>query len=172
MKKQELLRKVESLFFEMNFKEVSMSKIADLLEIKKASLYYYFPSKTEFFKDLILFSEEEFDLFVDEIFELDFETFIKSYLEFPFKNKNLFSIVDESYCDEVEIKELISERKMIFEKKFLKSLDNKFGICDSKWFLLMNLLSSLSKRNCIKSSDCIVSKDEVLTQISLLFIQD
>jgi AcrR family transcriptional regulator len=45
MTKQEILEKIEPLFFQKSFKEISMQEIADTLEMKKASLYYHFPSK-------------------------------------------------------------------------------------------------------------------------------
>ena len=126
MKKEEILNKIESLFFELNFKEVSMSKIAELLDIKKASLYYYFPSKQELFKDLILKSSLDFNSFFLESLNQGFENFVISYLEYPLKNKNLFSIIDESYCDDSELKNLISKQKLSFEALFLDNISEKF----------------------------------------------
>jgi AcrR family transcriptional regulator len=69
MKKEELLGKIEELFYEKTFKEISLDTIAKHLEIKKASLYYYFSSKETLIEALIDFSFENYKNFIKKISE-------------------------------------------------------------------------------------------------------
>jgi AcrR family transcriptional regulator len=45
MQKKDILSKIQTLFYNKSFTKVSMNEIAHSLQIQKASLYYYFPSK-------------------------------------------------------------------------------------------------------------------------------
>lgn len=169
MNKQEILNKIEPLFFEWNFKEVSLSKVADILWIKKASLYYYFASKNVFFEEVILNSVERYILFLDSISDKSFDEFIISFMEYPNTSKNLISVIDESYCDIPEIRDLISEKKYFLEKYILNILSSKFWMSETRWFLLLSLISSFSKRMCFRNEECIVSKWEILKEINIIF---
>lgn len=53
MAKQELLRTIETLFWENAFSDLTMDKIAEKLGIKKPSLYYHFPSKEAMFLEVL-----------------------------------------------------------------------------------------------------------------------
>ena len=68
--KQELLKKIEELFYFKTFKEVSMQDIANELWMKKASLYYYFPSKEDILKEVIEDSFKDFLDFIQDLIDI------------------------------------------------------------------------------------------------------
>ena len=53
MTKFEIFRKIEDLFYEKSFSDLSMDEIATALSMKKASLYYHFPSKESMFTEVL-----------------------------------------------------------------------------------------------------------------------
>jgi len=69
--KIEILEKIEDLFFENAFAEVSMDDIAKNLNMKKASLYYHFPSKESMFIDVLEHSFKKYKKYINELFESD-----------------------------------------------------------------------------------------------------
>src|SRR5574343_472463 len=56
--KSEILRKIEDLFYAKSFSDLSMDEIALALEMKKASLYYHYPSKEAMFTEILYESYE------------------------------------------------------------------------------------------------------------------
>lgn len=66
--KSDILEKIETLFWEHAFAEVSMDDIARKLEMKKASLYYHFPSKEQMFQEVLEFSFGKYREFLMAIF--------------------------------------------------------------------------------------------------------
>lgn len=67
--KTPLLDKIEILFFENAFAEVSMDDVAKNLDMKKASLYYHFPSKESMFIDVLDSSFKKYKKYIHEIFD-------------------------------------------------------------------------------------------------------
>ncbi len=63
-KENEILEAARSLFAHYGYSKVTMEEIASEVEMGKASLYYYFPTKEELFKSVI---KKEQSLFVQEI---------------------------------------------------------------------------------------------------------
>jgi TetR/AcrR family transcriptional repressor of nem operon len=96
MKKNEVLKIIEPIFFDKTFKEVSMQKLADTLKIKKASLYYYFPSKDKLQEELINYSFENYLKFIKNTKTNDLKIFILEFIHFPFKSKNIFSLISQN----------------------------------------------------------------------------
>jgi len=52
----EILLHIEELFYSTAFSDLSMEEIAKGLNMKKASLYYHFPSKEEMFLRVLEYS--------------------------------------------------------------------------------------------------------------------
>lgn len=121
MEKQELFATIEPLFYEKTYKEVSLQEIADLLAIKKASLYYYFSSKEVLFLELLDFSFQKYLHFLGQIIaewnENNFQDLLEKFLGFGNREKNIFSrITSSGYCEEEKIFEAVQEKqKIIFE---------------------------------------------------------
>lgn len=59
---------IESLFFDTAFSDLSMDEIAKALDIKKASLYYHFPSKEQMFLETLAHSYEKYHSAMLEIY--------------------------------------------------------------------------------------------------------
>ena len=65
--KTQILEKIEMLFWENAFAEVSMDDIAKKLEMKKASIYYHFSSKEQMFVEVLEFSFGKYKDFMENI---------------------------------------------------------------------------------------------------------
>ena len=65
--KTEILEKIETLFWENSFVEVSMDEVAKKLDMKKASIYYHFPSKEKMFLEVMEFSFLKYKAYLEEI---------------------------------------------------------------------------------------------------------
>jgi len=96
MEKLELLSIIEPMFYDKTFKEISLDMIAKKLDMKKASLYYYFPSKEILLQELINFSLEIYKNNIIKLTKKSPKDFIKDFIAFPKQNKNLFSIINQS----------------------------------------------------------------------------
>jgi AcrR family transcriptional regulator len=118
----DLLQKIETLFFENAFAELSMDEIARNLGIKKASLYYHFSSKEAMFLEVLRFSHEKYISFLDDVFkETDLQKIIRSLISFPLENKNLFSIIlQRGYCKIEAIQSFILEKTKENQEIFLE----------------------------------------------------
>lgn len=63
-KEDGIIEAARSLFAHYGYSKVTMEEIAAVVEMGKASLYYYFPTKEDLFKSVI---KKEQNLFVEEI---------------------------------------------------------------------------------------------------------
>jgi AcrR family transcriptional regulator len=93
MKKELGLGKLEKLFYEKTFSDVSRQNIANFLNIKKSSVYYYFPSKEKLIKEVLNYSFDNYKTFIENIPTNNLKNLIYDFIEFPNKSKNLFSII-------------------------------------------------------------------------------
>lgn len=171
MKKIELLEKIEPLFFDKTYKEVSLQEIADLFEIKKSSLYYYFKSKDDLFLNLIDYSFDNYINFLKDIVDKDTEIFIESYIFYPNDSKNFFSVINQNgYCNNDALKWYISKKqKEIFDFLF-NSFSKKHWFKEEKVFLFISLLEDIWRKKCI-FWECPIDIKKVITQINLLFFK-
>lgn len=169
MDKKKLLKKIEHLFFDHTFKEVSMLDIAEELDIKKASLYYYFPSKEDLQKALIEESFQEYKRFISEILDKDFKEFLWEFVYYPQKSKNLFSVINQSwYCDDDEAKKSLQiKQKEIFDM-ISSDMSEKYDFSIEKTFLLISLLEDIGRKKCL-FGDCPIDIDRVIWEIEDLF---
>ena len=65
--KTEILEKIEILFSENAFAEVSMDDVAKKLDMKKASLYYHFSSKEQMFIEVLEYSFGKYQTYLEEL---------------------------------------------------------------------------------------------------------
>ncbi len=92
--KKHIIKIASSLFSEYSYLGVSMSDIAKKLNITKAALYYHFTGKAEIYDKVLdgvfvnLSSSLE-ESFSEKTPEKKLHKFIKNYLDFGFKEKNL-----------------------------------------------------------------------------------
>lgn len=165
MKKDELLGKIEELFYEKTFKEISLDMIAKHLDIKKASLYYYFASKENLIESLIDFSFENYKNFIKKISEWNSKDFVKEFIEFPAKNKNVFSIINQNwYCENSEMKKLLKTRQLEIFTIINIYFAEKYSFSKEKTFLLLSIMEDISKRKCIYW-ECPINTPDILKEI-------
>jgi AcrR family transcriptional regulator len=68
---KDIIQKIESLFWENTFSDVSMDEVALKLGMKKASLYYHFTSKEVMFMEVLNYSYEKYKKFIIALFKKD-----------------------------------------------------------------------------------------------------
>ncbi|HBY75030.1 TPA: hypothetical protein DEG21_04105 [Patescibacteria group bacterium] len=91
-----ITEKIESLFWENTFSDVSMDDVALSLGMKKASLYYHFPSKEAMLVEVINYSYDKYRAYLIDLFEKDkIEEIVTGLITYSIKEKNLFSIISQ-----------------------------------------------------------------------------
>ena len=153
MTNQELLTRIEPLFFENAFSDVSMDDVAKQLNIKKASLYYHFPSKEEMFLELLDVSFEMYQTAFTEILERNTknpQALISELVFFPSSSQNLFAIVSQrGYCKIAVLKERIFAHSHHINECFISFLARNYAMSAKRSMLLYVLIDGLSKRLCL-----------------------
>ncbi|MDD2487625.1 MAG: TetR/AcrR family transcriptional regulator [Candidatus Gracilibacteria bacterium] len=171
--KSKILQKIENLFFENAFAELSMDEIAANLGMKKASLYYHFPSKEMMFIEVLNYSYEKYKIFLTKIFkEEDLSKMLKSMITFPFENKNLYSIVlQRGYCKIDSIKEFISTKVSDNQKIFSTGIGDRYGISHETLLIFGCVIDDLSKKYCILGCPSNIDFENITEEIIRLFFK-
>lgn len=151
--KTEVLEKIEQIFWKKDFSEVSMDEVANLLGIKKASVYHHFPSKEMMFLEVLEYSFEKYKNFIEKLFSGkadDMEKVTRDLIFYPLLQKNLFSIVaQKGYCQISAVKDVIAERSNVITKIFVDFFSNKFGFEEEKIVIYKSVVEFLSKKYCM-----------------------
>jgi len=140
--KKNIINVARSLFSEYTYLGVSMSDIAQKLNITKAALYYHFVSKAEIYEKVLdeVFSGQKIALlkaFNENTHDKQLHKLIKNYLEFGVKEKNLIkALILKFFPTDSKIQNYIFQfRKQVVEtiqplikgilvnKKFSKQVD-------------------------------------------------
>lgn len=176
MTKQEIIQKIEILFFKKSFKEVSMQEIATEIGMKKASLYYHFPSKDEAIKEVLDFSFENYLNFIKDIIskwnENNFKELLLDFLNFWDTNKNIFSVINQNwYVENEEIYNYIKEKQKIIFNTIHKAMKEKENFSSEKTFLFLNIINQIWRKNNIFSL-CGIDDNNVLNEIEKLFFNN
>lgn len=171
MKKEEVLDRVEPLFWERPFSEVSMDDLARHLEIKKASLYYYYPSKEGLFLDLVRHSSDTYRAFVLRSFQSEpLPKFIELSISYPIETKNLFSIVfQRGYCRIGAIRDFVSTIRKDIHSELSALATEKYGWPPVRTRAFFLMVDALSKEYCQGESCTDVQKSEMFTELLALF---
>ncbi|MFA6090590.1 MAG: helix-turn-helix domain-containing protein [Candidatus Gracilibacteria bacterium] len=170
MKKTELIRTIENLFWENSFSDLSMDMIAQKLGMKKPSLYYHFPSKEAMFLEVLEQSFEIYKVFLEGSLEREnVEEMIAEMVLFPLQSKNLFAIASQKgYCQMDDIRKFIEERYRELEKEKLEICQYRFGWNTARTKLFFALIESLSKKACLENCEG-ERKEEIIGEIRELF---
>jgi TetR/AcrR family transcriptional regulator len=163
-KEKEIIEAARNRFAHYGFSKVTMEEIAADVEMGKASLYYYFPTKEDLFKSVI---QKEQELFVKEIESLisknlssekKLKEYVSKRLEYFQQLVNLGTLHLHFFVDikimfkdlfrEFEQQELVLLNKIIAEGKKNGEFDKKLTKEATKIFL--HLLQGLRLRT-IKS---------------------
>lgn len=165
---KDIIQKIESLFWENTFSDVSMDEVALKLGMKKASLYYHFTSKEVMFMEVLNYSYEKYKKYIIALLKKDeLEDIISWLINYSVKEKNLYSIISQKwYCKIDVIKNLIEDKNeelWIILKKFFWE---KYNLNEQRVLLLRSVIDDLSKKNCIfncKETDTKKITDEIIT---------
>lgn len=170
MNKNELLAKIEPLFYEKTFKEISLDIISKHLEMKKASLYYYFSSKENLIEELVNYSFNNYKNFIVELCNKDWKNWVEEFLNYSKDSKNIFSIINQNwYCENDEMKKLLKTRQLEIFSIINLYFSEKYSFSTEKSFLLLSILEDISKRKCIYW-ECPINNEKLLDEIYQLFV--
>lgn len=170
MKKIELLRIIETLFWEQSFSDLSMEMVAQKLGIKKASLYYHFPSKEAMFLEVLEQSFVSYKTFLlDTLRIINADEMIGKLILFPLQTQNLFAIASQKgYCQMDDIRNTIESRYRELETERGEICQERFGWNEARTKLFFSLIESLSKKSCLENCEG-ERKEEMIGEIQKLF---
>jgi AcrR family transcriptional regulator len=151
---KEILRAAELMFLMKGFNNSSMDEIADLANLGKGTIYYYFRSKDEIFLAII---KREADKVYEEIvkrvskekslYEIVKEI-ISFYLEYFSKNQTFLRLFFPCIAGliKIEKRELLKEYTKSYRKhlKFIKTIISKKIEEERKTFSLKSLLNLIN----------------------------
>ena len=166
MKKEKIFQVAWEHFFAKRYKDVKLDNIANSLNIRKPSLYYYFNDKKDLFLQTLKYS---MDLYIQKlkniVSEKDLEKFVHWYLKFPTDTKNVFAVAFQKwYCTDKDINSTIFSGKMIVEKT-IQSFLKEFWWNNVKIYLVMNLLEKLAQDNCMDDYCLMYPIEEIYSEI-------
>ena len=181
MTREEIIKKIENMFYYKTFKEVSMQDIANEIGIKKASLYYYFPSKEEILKEVIEDSFKEFLDFIKSLMDLweknvsnpeVLKKLIHDFVNYPETSKNLFSIINQNwYCDNKEIIELITNKEKIIFDNISTKFNEILWFSNERTFLFMSVLHDIWRKKCIYGK-CNMQIEVIIDELYNIFFKN
>jgi len=149
-----ILKAAELTFLKNGFNNASMDEIADLANLGKGTIYYYFRSKDEIFLSII---KREADKVYEEIvkrvskekslYEI-VKKIISFYLEYFSKNQTFLRLFFPCIAGliKIEKKELLKEYTKSYRKhlKFIKTIISKKIEEERKTFSLKSLLNLIN----------------------------
>ncbi|HRI36469.1 MAG TPA: TetR/AcrR family transcriptional regulator [bacterium] len=153
MNKIEILDRIEPLFFERAFAEVSMDDIASMLEIKKASVYYHFDSKESLFSSLL---ERSFERYIESLDSALAASgshppkLLERLVNLPSESRNLFAVVSQrGYCRVPAMRSRIRLLENTVMERFHTFLAHRYGFEQTRSAALYLLVDAIAKRICL-----------------------
>lgn len=172
--KTEILRKIEDLFYEKSFSDLPMDEIAAELGMKKASLYYHFPSKEAMFTEVL---EDSFARYREEVLRNLKERdgteppaeLVRSLVEFASENRNVFAVASQKgYCRIDVVRERIAERKRSLSDECCGILRDRYGWNAARCSLFLMVVETLAQRRCGEGCPDPLS-DEIANETAEIF---
>ncbi len=173
MTKQEIIKKIEELFYDKSFKEVSMQDIASKIGMKKASLYYHFPSKEELIIEVLDSSFHIYFDFIENIIKKwnknNFQLLLHDFLTFWEVNKNIFFVINQNGYEENDIiSSYIKEKQKKIFNTIYTAMNKKVAFSQEKTFLFLTLINQIWREKSTYST-CAIDKTKLLSEIEILF---
>lgn len=170
--KSEILRKIEDLFYQKSFSDLSMDEIALALGMKKASLYYHFPSKEAMFVEILFDSFDRYRKTVLDSLSFEPSELVRAFVESSSENRNLFSVASQKgYCKIDSIKEKIASLKASLSSECSAALAKRFGWSPTKTELFLALADSLAQKRCGGGCEDPLPDEIVSETVSLFFLK-
>lgn len=166
---QTILLAWEHHFFAKKYNDVKLDNIANELNIKKPSLYYYFKNKREYYLEVLRYSKKKYlQALKDNVETGDLASFLMRYLEYPSKEKNLFAIAAQKwYGDDKEINAIIQRGKQLISTEMTNFL-SIFHLSPVKMYLICQLLDKLATENCIDGYCLMYSLDDITKELRMM----
>ncbi|MDQ1344038.1 MAG: hypothetical protein QG650_758 [Patescibacteria group bacterium] len=171
--KPEILRKIEDLFYRKSFSDLSMDEIADALGMKKASLYYHFPSKEAMFLEILADSFERHRASVVENLSRGPAELTRNLVESASENRNLFSVASQKgYCKIDSVRDEIARMKTELGDECATLLEKRFGWSPTRSALFFSLIDALAQKRCGGGCDDPLPEGVVCETVALFFEND
>jgi AcrR family transcriptional regulator len=144
--KSEILARIESLFFDRTFSDLSMEEIAVELGMKKASLYYHFESKEAMISEVLSASFAHFrEAFVFAVENEPPDEMVRKIVTFSSNDRNLFSVIlSKGACRLPRIREEARAFSESLMAEGSAALSRRFGFSIQRSMLFFSLLECLS----------------------------
>lgn len=173
MSKNDIIKRIEELFFEKSFKWVSMQDIANDLWMKKASLYYYFSSKDKLIIEVLEESFSKYLSFIKQTIEIwnenNFKELLENFLDFGDKEKNIFSIINQNgYRETDEIMEYLQEKQKVIFETIFDWMNKKAGFSREKTFLFLSLINDIWRKK-TTFGKCGIDREKMIDEVERLF---
>ncbi len=151
--KSEILRKIEDLFYQKSFSDLSMDEIAGALGMKKASLYYHFPSKERMFVEILRDSFARHRSAILHSFPTEGQAIVRRFVETASEDRNLFSVASQKgYCKIGSVRDEIASLKNSLAEECARELGRRFGWSPEKSEIFLSLCDALAQKRC--GGDC------------------
>lgn len=99
--KERIIRAARKAFADKGHDGVSMSEIAEIAQVKKALIYYYFPSKEDLFYEVWRYSIDELENHIfsetnkESVYISKFKRILRSYIDFITNKNEVKKIMDQ-----------------------------------------------------------------------------
>ena len=148
-----------------------MDEVAKKLDMKKASIYYHFPSKEKMFLEVMEFSFLKYKAYLEEILNnSEINEILLWIISYPIGFKNLFSVVSQKwYCKIGVIRDFITlKNKELFQILYWY-FHEKHWFSEEKTVLLQSLLDDLCKKYCIFDCKETLDSNKLIPEITKIF---
>ena len=128
-KEEAIIKAARKRFAHFGYSKVTMDEIAGDVEMGKASLYYYFPTKENLFQEVIVQEQEEFADEIEKILQNEncAEDKLVQYVDQRLKYfQKLFNLGALSFYSFIEKKSHFKQYYKDFEERELQLLDKIF----------------------------------------------
>ncbi len=128
-KEEAIIKAARKRFAHFGYSKVTMDEIAGDVEMGKASLYYYFPTKENLFQEVIVQEQEEFADEIEKILQNEncAEDKLVQYVDQRLKYfQKLFNLGALSFYSFIKKKSLFKQYYKDFEERELQLLDKIF----------------------------------------------
>lgn len=173
MKKEEILQKIEPLFYEKSYKEVSLQDVANIFEIKKSSLYYYFASKEDMFFDVLEYSFNKYLNFIKDLISRwnknNFQELLIEFINYWDNEKNVFFRINQSgYSWSDKALDLIQYKQKIIFDEIHNAFYEKAWFSKERTYLFLVLINQTFNNNWVYWK-CELNNEHIPSEIEKIF---
>lgn len=161
LKRNQILEAAKQMFGKFGFAKTTLEDVANLVGMKKASLYYYYSSKEQLFRDVVksetdeLIRELESTIFKLNSVEEQLKSFVKIRIDYLHKLINLHNLAAS----------IIIEVRPICENLYREFSDKQIEI-------VSKILSEGIKNNQIKNLDLSRTAKVFITAVESITMRD